>query len=231
MACNLYLAQLSTNRTSVHSLKRCFKTDLIRPAQAPIWMLLALWLPFTQQTKVMDKNRFHLPQLQSGWKERMMHQPCQNPKLLTNTSGECWWCALWNCHWDLLLKVDTLQRGSGGMWACSWAKLKHWSCWGQGDQELQGYIALSLGQSSTTGKPSLTLLAPTFPYTAVQDSKECWWFNAVPDGLNSSWQWQIHKQGRPSRQTEWQQQTEEGQLHCKLVHRFFCSDRLTISLV
>lgn len=47
VACNLRLAQLFTNRTSVHSLKRCFKTDLIRPAQAPIWILSALWLPFT----------------------------------------------------------------------------------------------------------------------------------------------------------------------------------------
>lgn len=88
VACNLHLAQLSTNRTSVHSLKRCFRTDLIRPAQAPIWILLFLWLPFTWQTTAMDKNGFHLPQLQSGQKERMMYQPCQNPKLLTNTSGE-----------------------------------------------------------------------------------------------------------------------------------------------
>lgn len=112
--------------------------------------------------------------------------------------------------WDLLLKVATSAEGAVG--ECVPAAMH--------SPELtqlilvrptssgMGSIALCPGQSFTTWKPSLTLLALTFPYTIVLDSKECRWFNAVSDGLNSLWEVaNLQTKGAPAK---WQKQTEEG---------------------
>lgn len=122
--------------------------------------------------------------------------------------------------WDVLLKVATFAEGAVDECVPTAQRADSSGLKSSG----MGYTALCLGQSFITWKPSLTLLALTFPFTTVLDSKECKWFNAVSDGLNSPWKWWIYKLREPQQNGS---NKLERNSHILNWDRGFCRERLT----